>query len=680
MLDVEAALARALARGGRDRRPRPPRRSPRRAARSDFDVDAIGARPPPRPATRSAPLVRALRERVGGDAAAHVHRGATSQDILDTAAMLVARRALEPLLADLAGAADGRRRASPRAHRDTPMAGRTLLQQAVPITFGLKAAGWLDRARRGARRARRASATSASPRSSAARPARSRRSATTGRPCSRRYAARARAGRAGAAWHTLRGRLAELAGALGVAAGAVGKVARDVMLLAQTEVGEVRRGRGRGGSSAMPHKRNPVAAVAALALRGAGARAGRDAARRAWCRSTSAPPAPGTPSGGRCSALLASTGSAAAWLRACLEALEVDPARMRANLDATGGRLGGRARWPTRSPPRWGARRRTTASRRSPARPATSPPRSPPTRRSRAVLDRGAIDAPAGPGAPARRRRRVRRPRPGGPRMSTVALHHVAGRARGRAACSSSAPRSAEPRRCGTPQVAGAGRRLPRGPLRPPRPRRLARAARPVRDRRSGRRRARAARRARAPGASTSAGCRSAAWSPCGSAIHAPGARRPARAAAAPPRGSARRELWRDRARDRARAGAGRGRRRRWSSAGSPRPDTPPTPSVAPARGDARRQRRRRATRPAARRSSAWTCAATCPRSPRPTLVIAGADDRATPPDEHAARIAAAIPGRASGDPRAAPRTWPTSSARTRSTDADPGAPADGER
>ena len=88
------------------------------------------------------PLVRALTEAAGEEAGRWVHWGATSQDVMDSASMLVARRALEPIDADLARVAAACARLA-EEHRDTPIAGRTLLQQALPTTFGLKAAGWL---------------------------------------------------------------------------------------------------------------------------------------------------------------------------------------------------------------------------------------------------------------------------------------------------------------------------------------------------------------------------------------------------------------------------------------------------------------------------------------------------------------------------------------------------------
>ena len=145
MLDTEAALARALERAGRAPAGAgaavTAAAADAAAATGPFDVGALGRQA----ALSGNPvpgLVAALRKAVPPDAADTVHRGATSQDIIDTAAMLLARRALEPMAADLAAAADGCAGLA-AAHRDTVMIGRTLLQQAVPVTFGLVAAGWL---------------------------------------------------------------------------------------------------------------------------------------------------------------------------------------------------------------------------------------------------------------------------------------------------------------------------------------------------------------------------------------------------------------------------------------------------------------------------------------------------------------------------------------------------------
>ena len=228
------------------------------AASGDFDAGAIGEESAAS-ATPVIALVRRLREAVGERHAASVHLGATSQDILDTTVMLLTRRALEPLLADAAAAAE-RLAELARAHRATPIAGRTLLGQALPISFALKAATWLhgiDEARSGllAVREHELAAQAGGP-VGGADPA----------------LAAALAGELGLvapplAWHTVRVRPARVAAALGVLAGVLAKLARDVILLAQDEVGEAREhgGEGHGGSSAMTHKHNPVAAVSALA-------------------------------------------------------------------------------------------------------------------------------------------------------------------------------------------------------------------------------------------------------------------------------------------------------------------------------------------------------------------------------------------------------------------------------
>ncbi len=329
MLDAEAALARAQAAAGVIAA------ADAEAIAAACDADRFEAAEIGAAATGIGnpvgPLVNALRAAVDGP----VHRGATSQDILDTAAMLVARRALAPLLDDLAGAAEAAARLAAE-HRDTPMAGRTLLQQAVPTTFGLKAAGWmtgLDEAR--ARLAELRETRLAAQLGGAAGTLAA--LGEAGLEVRERFAEALGLPEPALTWHTLRGRIGELAGALGVAAGAVAKAARDVTLLAQTEVGEVREGAA-GGSSAMPHKQNPVAAVAALgcAKRAPGLVATLLAAmEQEHERAAGSWHAEWAPF----SDLLGATGSAAAWLRTCLEGLEVDARRMRANLDATGGLL-----------------------------------------------------------------------------------------------------------------------------------------------------------------------------------------------------------------------------------------------------------------------------------------------------------------------------------------------------
>ncbi len=315
MLDFEAGLARVHARA----KLLTDAESAAIVAACDadrFDVAEIGAGAA-EIGNPAGPIVKALRE-IGP-----AHQGATSQDALDTATMLVAKRALVPLLDDLDGAA-GAAAGLAREHRDTLMAGRTLLQQAEPITFGLKAAGWMRGLDRAAARLR------------AFRPAAQLGGAAgTGDPRIRS----ALAAELGLhdpllSWHTERTAIGELASSLAIAAGAAGKVARDITLLAQTEVMEVREA-APGGSTAMAHKQNPVAAIAALAC--ASQAPGLTATLLASMvqeheRAAGAWHAEWKP----LSDLLTLTGGAAAWLRTSLEGLQVDPERMRANLTRPG--------------------------------------------------------------------------------------------------------------------------------------------------------------------------------------------------------------------------------------------------------------------------------------------------------------------------------------------------------
>jgi 3-carboxy-cis,cis-muconate cycloisomerase len=280
------------------------------------------------------PLVRRLRE-----VAPRVHDGATSQDVLDTAAALVARRAGGIVRRELDGAAAACAALADR-HRATVMAARTLLQQATPTTFGLVAAGWLT-ALVDVRDLPRLPAQLGGA------------SGTLAAFGSGSLELRARfAEELGLAdpplpWHAGRLPLARLGAALTLVAGACEKIARDVQLLAQTEVGEVSEGRP-GGSSTMPHKRNPVAttlaracattalAAAAPLVSGVGGHEHQRAAG-AWHAEWVT-----------LSAALAYTGGAAAWTRSALEGLEVDAGRMRANLRpetlAEAARFGGAAR------------------------------------------------------------------------------------------------------------------------------------------------------------------------------------------------------------------------------------------------------------------------------------------------------------------------------------------------
>jgi 3-carboxy-cis,cis-muconate cycloisomerase len=280
MLDAEAGLARALERAGLA--PAGAGEAVTAAARAgNFDPNELGGlaaltgNPVPG-------LARALARQVPQTAVSAVHRGATSQDIVDTAAMLLAKRAIRVIQADLARAADAAAGLA-AAHRDSIMIGRTLLQQAVPVTFGLVAAGWLtslDEARAGL--------DAVGPRLAVQFGGAAGTLASLGEAGQRVTALLAT--ELGLAvpvlpWHTDRLRIIDLGAALARVAAALGKIARDVTLLAQSEVGEVSEGGGadqrgadqrgadqqapaasprRGGSSAMPHKHNPVASIAIL--------------------------------------------------------------------------------------------------------------------------------------------------------------------------------------------------------------------------------------------------------------------------------------------------------------------------------------------------------------------------------------------------------------------------------
>ncbi len=349
MLDAEAGLARALERAGLA--PAGSGEAVTATARADnFDPNELGelaaltGNPVPG-------LARALARRVPQTAVSAVHRGATSQDILDTAAMLLAKRAIDVILADLAQAAEAAAGLA-EAHRASIMIGRTLLQQAVPVTFGLIAAGWLtsvDEAREGLAAVR------------------SRRLAVQFGGAAGTLASLGEAGQQvvvllaeelGLAlpvlpWHTDRLRIIDLGAALARVAAVLGKIARDVTLLAQSEIGEVSEGGGspaarspdpqgpaasprRGGSSAMPHKHNPVASIAVLGctrqvpglLGILVSNSEQELQRAAGAWHAEWEPL---------TAMLRLTGSASSWAAELLSGLTVDTSRMAANLTATKG-------------------------------------------------------------------------------------------------------------------------------------------------------------------------------------------------------------------------------------------------------------------------------------------------------------------------------------------------------
>jgi 3-carboxy-cis,cis-muconate cycloisomerase len=280
------------------------------------------------------PMLDGLRARLSPDAAASLHRGATSQDVMDTAMMLTGAGAVRMILADLEGAAAAAR-VQADTHAATPMAGRTLLQQAHPTTFGAKAAGWIDGLEAGI-----AALTRVRDERLAAQlggPVGTLDDLDEPEPLVRAFAGRIGLAAPEATWHSERSRVVDLAGALGSAAASIAKVGLDIVLLAQTEVREViDDDQARGGSSSMPHKRNPIAAVLARAnaMRAGSLVAGLVAAASSGEHERAA---------GSWHAewrmlreLLVAAGSAAAWLRDALEHLSVDPLAMQRNLKLAG--------------------------------------------------------------------------------------------------------------------------------------------------------------------------------------------------------------------------------------------------------------------------------------------------------------------------------------------------------
>jgi 3-carboxy-cis,cis-muconate cycloisomerase len=336
MLDVEAALARAQAKLGLI----PPAAAEEIAAKARlerFDLEAI------RRGTELAgypivPLVRALSEACEGDGGRYVHWGATTQDIVDSALVLQIRDALALIEADL-DAILRRLAELAQQFRDTPMAGRSHLQHALPITFGFKCAVWLSALQRQRRRLETvrgeilmvqfggAVGTLAS-------------LGEDGIAVLAALAEELNLAVPPIAWHVARDGLADTVCFLGLLTGSLGKIATDVALLTQTEVGEVAEPHkeGRGGSSTMPQKRNPIACEFILAA----AKNVRqlvpvmlDAMLQDHERATG-------PWHAEWLALpqaFALTAGALHHTRALLEGLSVDPARMRRNLDVTQGMI-----------------------------------------------------------------------------------------------------------------------------------------------------------------------------------------------------------------------------------------------------------------------------------------------------------------------------------------------------
>jgi len=339
MLDFEAALARAEARVGVI----PPGAAEAigRSCRAElFDLFRLaeGAAKAGNPAIPTVSALTALVAAADAEAARYVHWGATSQDAMDTGLVLQLRQLatvlgedLERLSAALAGRAE--------EHKATLLAGRTWLQHAAPVTLGMKLAGWLDAVERHAERLEEVRSRALVLQLGGA--------AGTLAALGRQglEVAEALAADLGLAlpaipWHAERDRLAEVAAFLGLLIGTLGKMARDLSLLMQTEVAEAFEPaeEGRGVSSSMPQKRNPVAAAVALA---AAARAPglvstmisamvqeHERGLGGWHAEWETLPE-----------LASLAAGALRQMTATIEGLEVDAARMRANLDATGGAI-----------------------------------------------------------------------------------------------------------------------------------------------------------------------------------------------------------------------------------------------------------------------------------------------------------------------------------------------------
>jgi len=334
MLDFEAALARAEAATGVI--PANAAGSITKACKaSSFDLADL-AEAAARSGNLAIPLVKALTANVDADAARYVHWGATSQDVIDTAGMLTLRAAIDALLPDLDRAIAGFAKLA-HQHRNTAVVARTWLQHALPMPFGLKLAEYAAALHRSRTRLQRLRSEGLALQFGGA--------AGTlaalgdkGLLVAEKLAQELKLPLPDAPWHTHRDRIAEAASVFAVLTGTCGKIARDVSLMMQTDVAEAFEpsGEGRGGSSTMPHKRNPVAAATALAAATMApnlaatifAAQVQDHERSAGPWQAEWPTLPN---------LLLVTSGALAAIVDIAEGLQVDVARMRANLEATGG-------------------------------------------------------------------------------------------------------------------------------------------------------------------------------------------------------------------------------------------------------------------------------------------------------------------------------------------------------
>ncbi|MFK0046824.1 lyase family protein [Streptomyces sp. NPDC090741] len=355
MLDAEAALARAQSRLGTV-----PAKAAEtitacaRAGAIDLPALAVRARGAGNPVVALVEELTALVAAEDPAAAQYVHRGSTSQDILDTGAMLVTARALRLVRTELDRTAGALARLAD-AHRGTPAVARTLGQHAVPTTFGLKAAGWLVavvdvRRRVGAlldgglpvQLGGAAGTLAGYLEYARLTPARAGAGADVGMYAGELialFAAETGLAEPVLPWHTLRTPICDTGAVLGHAAAALGKFATDVQTLARTELAEVAEpaGAGRGVSSAMPQKRNPV--LAAM-IRSAALQVPSLVLTLTHCAAAAEDERPAGAWHGEWQPLreaLRLVGGAACTAAELAEGLEVRPARMAANLRLTGG-------------------------------------------------------------------------------------------------------------------------------------------------------------------------------------------------------------------------------------------------------------------------------------------------------------------------------------------------------
>lgn len=337
MLDFEHALARAEAAAGVI--PASAVESIANACHAEaFDRTAL-ARAAAQAGNLAIPLVKMLTAKVAQadpPAARYVHWGATSQDVIDTATMLGLRAAINALTIDLDRAIAGFAQLA-RQHRETVMVGRTWLQHALPMPFGLKLAEYaaaLNRSR--ARLKRLLGETLALQFGGAAGTLAA--LGDKGFKVAEHLANELSLPLPDAPWHTHRDRIADVASVLAILTGTCGKIARDVSLMMQTDVGEVFEpaAEGRGGSSTMPHKRNPVAAASALA---AATMAPNLAATifAAQVQEHERSAGPWHAEWPTLPTLQLVTSGALAAIADIAEGLEVDAARMQANLGTTHG-------------------------------------------------------------------------------------------------------------------------------------------------------------------------------------------------------------------------------------------------------------------------------------------------------------------------------------------------------